>query len=302
VKTKILALLLVTICAPALAKQEGRHHAPEIFVFGDSLSDNGNLTTLHPEYIGEIIPPPYDPQRMSNGPIWVDHVSRILGTAILPEVDGGVNYAVVGATISPDNRFTVFPDVTGFAEVERFLASRGGVADPDAIYVVWIGGNDIDPPADYTEHVYLTLVDMIGRLRAAGARTFLVPNQMDIGQLPVVKLFFGEEYAAALTEMTLLWNRLLDDLPAMFPGARIHISDVYRLRVLVDEHPAAFGFTNTTESCFQVFTDGSVCPNPDQYWFWDGAHPTTRAHKILASLFVLDMLRAGQLRPRDLAR
>src|SRR5688572_16057224 len=45
-------------------------------------------------------------------------------------------------------------------------------------------------------------------------------------------------------------------------------------RLLAD--PAAFGITNTTEPCVNLAAS-TVCTNPDQYLFWDGAHPTARA-------------------------
>jgi|SRR5688572_4842539 len=50
-------------------------------------------------------------------------------------------------------------------------------------------------------------------------------------------------------------------------------------RLLAD--PAAFGITNTTEPCVNLAAN-TVCTNPDQYLFWDGAHPTARALEILA--------------------
>jgi outer membrane lipase/esterase len=297
---KLLALLLMAFSAPAFAGPSTHHRPPTVFVFGDSLSDNGNFTSLHPEVFGEALPPPYQPQRFSNGPIWVDYLSRTLDTPILPEVAGGTNYAVAGATVSPDHPFQTLPDVTGLAQVERFLEDHG-TADPDAIYIVWIGGNDIDAPAEFTEGIYTRLVDMIGRLHAGGARTFLVPNQQDIGKLPAVIFFAGPEYAAMLSEMTRLFNERLEGLAANFPDARIRVSDVYGLKAFIDAHPGVFGVTNSTEECFQSFTDGSICSNPERYWFWD-SHPTTRAHKILASLFILDLLRSGAIRPAQLVR
>ena len=37
-----------------------------------------------------------------------------------------------------------------------------------------------------------------------------------------------------------------------------------------------------TDPCF----DGvKVCANPNQYFFWDGVHPTTATDKILAAQF-----------------
>lgn len=297
-RPRFFSLLLVLLCSAALAGPPPSHKQLRVFVFGDSLSDNGNLIVYHPEYMGSEMPPPYDPQRFSNGPIWVDHVGTVLKTTVAPEVDGGTNYAASAATISPDNYLTVWPDITGFAEVDRYLEDFGS-ADPAAIYVVWFGGNDIDPPAEYTEWAFTTLVDMLGRLHAAGARNFLIPNMTDIGEWPLLRDFFPPDYAAALSEMTLLWNERLLELEDLFPDATIRISNVYALKEFIDRFPDLFGFTNTTDPCYHRWTDETVCPNPENYWFWDPSHPTTRAHRVLASLFVLDLWRAGMLKPKD---
>ena len=286
--------------SPVLRRRRPPHNPPKIFVFGDSYSDNGNLVVYHPEFMGSELPPPYDLQRFSNGPIWVDYMAKALGTTLLPEVNGGTNYAVGGATISPENRYAYFPDADGFAQVERFL-EREGSADPDAIYIVWLGINDLDPPREYVEWIFGTLVDMVGRLHAAGARKFVIPNLTDVGQLPVIQMFFPPEDIEAFSEMTVIWNDLLQGLDEIFPDAQIRISDVYRLKRIIDANPEVFGFTNTTDSCYQIFTDGSVCSNPDQYWFWDHIHPTSRAHKLLSRLFILDMLLAGELAPASAA-
>lgn len=47
-------------------------------------------------------------------------------------------------------------------------------------------------------------------------------------------------------------------------------------------------------------TDGSLCSDPDGYWFWDYAHPSTRAHRLIASLFALNLVLSGELRIADL--
>ena len=216
-RVPLAAALVLLAFAVFAAPAEGREPL-KIFVFGDSYSDSGNCTTYHPESFGEELPPLYDPQRFSNGPIWVDYATQVLRTTITPEVDGGTNYAVSGATISPDHYFSSWPDVSGFAQVDRYLAQYGA-ADPDAVYVIYMGGNDLDEPAEFAEWAFSTLVEMVDRLYSAGARKFLFPNLDDLGATPYFRLFLPPEYAATISELTVYWNELLDGLDEQFPEA-----------------------------------------------------------------------------------
>ena len=61
-----------------------------LFVFGDSLSDSGNISAL----TGGLIPasPPYFNGRFSNGPIWVEHLAPALGFAF----DSATDFALGG--------------------------------------------------------------------------------------------------------------------------------------------------------------------------------------------------------------
>jgi thermolabile hemolysin len=270
-------------------------------VFGDSLSDIGNACSLYSSLFSVICTPPFDVPRFSNGPMWPDYLAQILDTTINPSEQGGTDFAIGGATISPENYYTFNAYATGFAMVDRFLA-RHGSADPRALYIVWLGGNDIDPPASFTQWNFEQLATMVGRLYDAGARKFLVPNLPDIGKLPVIINLGDPVYAQQLSDMTVLFNSLVAELPARFPEAKVRVVDVYGLKTMIDRHPRVFGFTNTTEPCYKwaPLGDGSVCPDPDEYWFWDWSHPTTRGHKVLADLFILELLRAGELRASDL--
>jgi outer membrane lipase/esterase len=62
-----------------------------IFVFGDSLSDTGNLHRLSG---GAIPPATYPAGRFSNGPLWIEYLAEHLEVSLLP----GDNRAVGGAT------------------------------------------------------------------------------------------------------------------------------------------------------------------------------------------------------------
>jgi phospholipase/lecithinase/hemolysin len=50
----------------------------------------------------------------------------------------------------------------------------------------------------------------------------------------------------------------------------------------VDSNPAAYGFTNVTDPCFNGVT---VCADPNQYLFWDDIHPTAAADVFLGAEF-----------------
>ena len=112
----------------------------QIFVFGDSLSDTGNLASL---LEGNSLPPPYDMKRVSNGPVSVETLALELGLTIdasLHLIGGpiaGTNFAVAGANASGNQLIDLR------SQVIAFQFSHGFVAPSDALYVVFIGGNDI---------------------------------------------------------------------------------------------------------------------------------------------------------------
>ena len=91
--------------------------ATELVVFGDSLSDTGNLGCG---------PLPYYDSRCSNGPVWVEGLADGLGGSALPSDGGGTNFAVAGAR----------SDEVLDSQIPAYLS--GGV-DPSAIHVIWIG-------------------------------------------------------------------------------------------------------------------------------------------------------------------
>ena len=45
--------------------------------------------------------------------------------------------------------------------------------------------------------------------------------------------------------------------------------------------PTAFGFKNVVQAAFDPNT-GTVVPDPNDFLFWDGFHPTTNAHFFAA--------------------
>lgn len=226
----------------------------DMYVFGDSLSDTGALNVLAP---GACPPSPYFDCRFSNGPVWVEHLAADLGVSANTAYAGGTNYAIGGQR----------SDQVAFGQVPLFNANVGGVADPNALYVIWAGGNDflqnastgIFDPITAANNVLFSVLN----LAAMGAEDFLVSN------LPILDpwaLTFNAALAAGLSSIG--------------GGLNITQFDAFSLFVDITFNASTYGFTNVSDPCF---TGVSLCSNPDEYLFWDTVHPTAAAHKVVAS-------------------
>ena len=154
----LLSVLLAVVTAQAQAFSA-------LYVFGDSLSDNGNnqaflVNFLHlPATVAPYQVPgsseprvpttpyavPAGTHTYSNGPVWVDYLAGALGLPLGPSALGGTNYAYGGARTGDlglgdgngDQPFSVR------TQVDLALGLPPASLPGDALYVVWGGGNDI---------------------------------------------------------------------------------------------------------------------------------------------------------------
>jgi phospholipase/lecithinase/hemolysin len=298
----LLALLLPLLAAlPASALAFS-----DVLFFGDSLTDTGNVTALyatlpHPPGAPAVIPgPPYDPDgRASNGPLYADVLAARLGADALASQRGGDNFAFGGAR----TRYQLFgPPFLGIIDQVSAFRARPGGADPNALYVVWGGSNNLqdiflrrttDALGQPIPDVAATLNDMAGVLQGLydeGARWLLVPNAPDLGLVPRVRELGGAPGQAFATSLVRQYNHGLDATLDAFSAAHaqahvLRFDSFAFLDALVDD-AASLGFVNTTDRCYtgddQHFTGGgTVCAQPDQYVFWDGIHPTAAVHRLL---------------------
>lgn len=264
-----------------------------ILVFGDSLADIGNAAIA----TGGAVPqsPPYAPGRFSNGPIWVDHLASHYGFNLLPSFAGGTDYAVGGAT-SGSNLPQDIPGTLSIAgQAQSYLTAHGGVADPNALYVVMGGANDlfaaVQTPAQTLAIINAGVSNLVGTaagLIGSGAQHILVSGIPDVGLTPFVLGLDAASGAAGqiVAGATLLSSTFnsalveaLQQLSQSVPSARIDLLDLFDLSETVADNPGPFGLTDVVDACF----DGvDVCANPDQYYFWDDVHPTAAGHQIIA--------------------
>jgi outer membrane lipase/esterase len=291
--TRLGSILLVTASVATAAHAAAAAQYDQIVVFGDSYNDVGNIHALAAAHGIDYPPAPYYNGRFSNGPIWIEHVAASFGLPMLPSAaPGGTDFAVGGAelllpvTLAPGLTIPSIED-----QVAYYLAINGGHADPKALYVIEGGGNDIlnatgGSPQQLGDSIADGIFGIEQSLLDAGATQFLIPDLINVGELPAAATggvaFVKFAHAASLEA-----NQKLEVLLAPVPGIsfnRIHVYQTF-LAVTKDD-PTHFGFVNVTDPCLTTsgLTVVSQCPDSDHTLWWDAEHPSEFAQSFFAVL------------------
>jgi phospholipase/lecithinase/hemolysin len=298
----------------------------QIIVFGDSLSDDGNIAHRVRDTFGFSYPSSnfnYSDYRFTDDFNTAPAANLYTGTwheqlaktfLSLPKatnsLDGGTNYAFGGATTKDGTQdrtvvenpfpftggqFTITIDNIG-KQVNDYLASHW--PDPNALYIIWGGGNDLfdDFSAASVSSTANRVGGLIMRLANAGARNFLVPNVPPLGAVP--NSFGDPNRVMGLDLASANYRRQLNSVVASVisgyagNGITIHVYvfDVWLDVIRALGQPRRYGFVNTT-----VPAQDQSGVNPDTYLFWDDIHPTTGGHHQLAG--EANRLLSGQIAP-----
>jgi phospholipase/lecithinase/hemolysin len=277
------------------------------YVFGDSLSDNGNLAAALGANFPD--PPSYD-NSFTNGPVAVQLLAESFGLSanaslwlMSPAVPAGTNYAVGGATAALDP-VGGSPGINLPEQVGAYSAYSADHADPSALYVIMIGGNDVRNAALYgtgapaiTDGVDTELA-AISTLSGEGAKHFLVVDVPNVGIIPE----FAEEnptLAPTATKLSQMYDTdLAEGLHALDPmlgaGTTLTDFDLYDFNASILADAAAHGFTNTKDPCY-AFTGlptstesktGCDTTNIDSFVYWNDIHPTAPVQALWAGGFL----------------
>lgn len=241
-----------------------------IVVFGDSLSDNGNLYTQ----TWGIIPDTkqYYQGRFSNGPVWVEYLANQL------HIEGYLyDYAHGGASTD-----SIVPPGL-ILQVNDFLAYHPSIP-LNTLFIIWAGANDflIDNSKDYK-----TSADNIGealeKLAQYGANDILVLNLPNLGSIP--KMNKSQNTYGDYEERTILFNEALEEIISDFTdkyaGIKVYFFDIFSLLEDAVYNPDTYGFDNVSDVCPNFYINSNYS-NEGKYLFWDDMHPTTEAHKLLS--------------------
>lgn len=259
-----------------------------LVVLGDSLSDTGRTYVA----TGGAIPPApyYFNGRVSNGPIWAEHLAPRIRLAYNP-LD---NFSWAGANTG---RLNVYPGLPGMLdELDELLPAFPRRLDKKALYVVFGGSNDFfrilvggEDPAVVIPQAVGNLIRIVRRLQAAGADNIVVVDLPDIGLTPRARSG-GPAITGPATflsaQFNLLLNGALNQLD--FPVVR---ASAFALLNAMTANPAAYGLTNATgQGLLDPLGQGHT------YLFWDDIHPTTLAHRHVAAMVFNALAEAGLLK------
>jgi len=259
----------------------------QLVAFGDSLTDVGDL--YHITNSTFPVSPPYDQGRFSDGPVWVEELALRMGlSAPLPFSKGGTDFAFGGAETHSASGISTKMTPNLDTQIGYYLGLHSTFTSNQLI-VVWGGANDFlnarqtDPSIPVSN-----LAAEITSIASHGGKYFLVPNLPLLGVTPDERSLGSAEVTSINGLSSRFESRLASEETTLEAslGIKIYRLDFASLVEQVIQNPEAFGLTNVTGQALQngFFNEGHpgpVSPNPDQYLFWDGVHPTQTVHKII---------------------
>lgn len=298
-----------------------------LYVFGDSLADNGNIFILT-RLLGQqpAVPPSEDPHRtyfegrFSNGYVEFEYLwERLSGRApdtfnslrpflLNPVVRGrdAVNFAH-GGTGTPFFDQTPgglwAPGLQG--QIELFRAALRGRPSRQALYAIVTGANDYrnDPfnvPMDPAV-VVGNIAQSVERLYRIGARHVMVLDLPDLGLIPA-----NAADPAGATLISQIHNALLEAALAEVQAAHADLHLVFvRLNPLFfqliaekESRVPALAALSAPSNATCLFVNPASCQSVSLdlfnatlgFLFWDVAHPTNEAHRALADYLYMTLV------------
>jgi len=292
-RTSIWALTALIGCAAVATAQPAPDQFNQLWVFGDSLSDTGNVLNATTN-VAFVTPRPttpyYDSGRFTDGKpitgdgatiltqqtsyegVWAEGLANLLNVPAIAPVTSGAsanntNYATGGAE-SGTGTFSLFSLPNVLQQIANYVAKPAAPVASKPLYAVWAGGNDLLDAATANGATPQTIATAettaianlqtgIGQLVAAGAKYVLWPDLPPLDKTPMAQTFAANLQTAlgtASSKFATDEDTAIAALQKANAGLTIFKVDLYALFSAVEKNPAAYGITNTTQG---VITYGS---------------------------------------------
>ncbi|XP_024011125.1 GDSL esterase/lipase EXL6 isoform X3 [Eutrema salsugineum] len=301
----ILVLTLFSICFLSSAAEKNNTFSA-LFAFGDSVLDTGNNNLLLTLLKGNYWPYGWNfdfkipTGRFGNGRVFTD----IVGGSGIDDLTSRTL-----RVLSAGDQVKDFKDyLKKLKKVVKNKKKRKEIIS-NAVFLISEGNNDLGyffAPAivrlystdTYTSKMVGWTKVFLQDLYKLGARKFAVMGVMPVGCLPFHRLMFSGVFAWCnffVNSVVENFNTKLKkglqsyDVEDCFKGAKFVYVDMYGTLMDLITNPKAYGFSEGKRSCCCMPTSIIPCKDPDQYVFYDFAHPSQKAYEVISKPLIYQM-------------
>jgi len=272
--------------------------ASNLIVFGDSLSDMGNAKD---SIVNVPDVPPYWAGRFSNGPVWIEHVSAAYGlnTTRGSGTDQGDNRAFGGSQTGQFYSYIFLPNAG--TQINNYLANvQSNLTSSDVVFL-WAGGNDFLYGTANPDTISQNMASHIRTLALAGGSRFVVANLPPLEVTPEGASRSAQQRATLASDVITYNVKLEQEMTNLSNSMSIDITLIDAWTVFNDivNNADHVGIINTQDQA--CITSGTLLPlpicnsgdtvvsNPNEYLFFDKAHPTATMHKVIGAYAVMNI-------------
>lgn len=250
-----------------------------LYVFGD-----GVCTTTNNLLGGSL----YYGQRYSNGRVWVEVLAQRQGLTYEPNKNWSYFGHYSSDLLTNINAFTNAPD----ANTALFA-----IWVINADFVDYVGTYPTNNTTAWTNAINQSVTNhwkAVTNLYAKGARTFVMPNAVDLMKVPAYvytpsanKSFIRQK----IIDFNTAFAGMLDRARMSLPNITIYEPDLFTLLDEMVANPTCYGLTNALLAGESVaalddplLTDHSLNGPGTNHIFWDDLDPTAKAHAVMADV------------------
>uniref|UniRef100_A0A7N0TYV8 GDSL esterase/lipase n=1 Tax=Kalanchoe fedtschenkoi TaxID=63787 RepID=A0A7N0TYV8_KALFE len=247
--------------------------------------------------------------------------------ALQPELDEndlrtGVNFASAGSGYDDiTSAGSVIPFSRQMEHLENYVSKLKQVAGDEAqnvlnnaLVVISCGSNDFGLSyfggvrkveftlGGYQDFLLRKLEGFLKTMHEMGLRKIAVMGLPAGGCLPVISSIIRtcvEPTNAAAQVYNQKLKSMLSKLQASLPGSKLAYANIFDTWEDMFNNPHKYGFSVTSRGCCggyllvtgplcNAFTP--LCPDANQYMFWDNVHPTEAAYKNMAQALITETL------------
>ena len=282
---KGLIKITLGVCLFASAVVSAQAGFSSLYVFGDTLSSTADPTAPGPPY--------FYGQRDSNGRVWVEVLAQRQGLIFDNAKNNSYWDHNSGLLAAELNKFTPPADVA------------------TALFVVWVCNADtfdaastaINSQNQNTTFLLNQFVNaniqaqandlqIILNLYAKGVRTLVLPNVVDISEIPAFNQgSLTSVLRSGCVDYNIRFAATIKQAKSLCPGLTIYTPDFYTLLNSVLASPDSYGLVNALSGGYSIdaYSDSSITDltlngKGANYIFWDPQDPTAKFHAIIADV------------------